>query len=185
MLPAASTSNTSEPLQGLDAADVASVSVVREARGEEKAWDTFLKAAPVEAATAQLSDGWTLLHDGRSLGAALTAAAGEVVGDLIWGNLALPIEKALEKLRAIDAICQSAPDPQQRTEEQQREEAECRRECRQMLELSTSQLEEMMEKKGTFGREYRIVAAAWYETKMPPTRSPRLRWRPDDSLMTP
>ena len=69
--------------------------------------------------------------------------------------------------------------------EKQEYMCECRRECRQMLELSTSQLEEMMEKKGTFGREYRIVAAAWYETKMPPTRSPRLRWHPDDSLMTP
>lgn len=157
------------------------MSSVGEARGEAKAWDAFLSSTPVEDATTHLSEGWTLLHDGRSLGAALTAAAGELVSDLIWGNLALPIDKALEKLRAIESIWESTPDPQRRTEEEEREEAESRRECRQMLELSTNQLEEMMEKKGEFGREYRIVAAAWYMMMLPTTRLDTPLMAPDDA----
>ena len=141
---------------------------------DERSWDKFLRVAPIDNANEQVHEGWTLIHDGRSLEAALIAAQGELVSDLIWGNLALPITKTLEKLGVIDGIWQTTPDPEQRTEEQLDEEARCRRECREMLELSTNQLEDMMEKKGEFGREYRIVTAGWYMMMLPTTclRSP-------------
>ena len=146
---------------------------------EEKAWDKFLKTPPAPGAADVQRDGWTLLHDGRSLEAALIAAAAELVSDLIWGNLALPINKTLEKLRAIAHIWQT-PEPE-RTDEQQQAEAAMRRECREMLELSTNQLEEMMEKKSEFGREYRIVTAAWYMMMLPRTHLDSPLMAPDDA----
>jgi hypothetical protein len=147
--------------------DLSGSRMIEEDPNEEKAWDKFLRTGPVEAAEEQQPDGWKLLHDGRSLEAALIAANGELVGDLIWGNLGLPIKKTLEKLEEVDAILKT-PEAE-RTVEQCQEEAACRRECREMLELSTQQLEEMMEKKGEFGREYRIVTAAWYMMMLPHT----------------
>ena len=52
---------------------------------------------------------------------------------------------------------------------ERQEELLLRRECREMLELSTQQLEEMQEKKGEFGNEYRVVTAAWYMMMLPDT----------------
>lgn len=145
---------------------------IDERADEEKPWNKFLEREPVPEAAHVVSEGWTLLHDGRSLQDGLIAAAAELVSDLIWGNLALPISKTLEKLEIIKQIW--ATPEAERTEEQVDEEAACRRECREMLELSTNQLEDMMERKGEFGREYRIVTAAWYMMMMPEThlRSP-------------
>ena len=153
--------------------------VVKEEPDEEKAWDKFLRSPPVPAAEEARPDGWTLLHDGRSLEAALIAAAAELVSDLIWGNLALPINKTLEKLRIVEHI--RLIRDADRTDEQCQLEANARRECREMLELSTNQLEEMMEKKGEFGREYRIVTAAWYMMMMPSTHLGSPLMAPDDA----
>jgi hypothetical protein len=140
---------------------------VEEKEGEEKSWDKFLKKEPVPEPTKHTPTGWKLIHDGRSLEDALIAAIGELVSDLIWGNLALPISKTIEKLKEVADI--RLTPKEERTDAQCQAEAQARRECREMLELSTAQLEEMMEKKGEFGREYRIVTAAWYMMMMPDT----------------
>ena len=153
--------------------------IIDEKADEDKPWDKFLRTAPVPEAAKYVEDGWTLLHDGRSLEAALIAASAELVGDLIWGNLALPIDKTLEKLRVSNSIMQTPKE--ERTDEQQEEDAAARKECRVMLELSTQQLEEMMEKKGEFGREYRIVTAAWYMMMMDSTHLNTPLMAPEDA----
>ena len=79
----------------------------------------------------------------------------------------LPIEKTIEKLEIVEKIYDTPVA--QRTVEQIREESQCRRECRDNLELSTKQLEDMQEKKGEFGNEYRVVTAAWYMMMLPDT----------------
>jgi len=132
-----------------------------------KPWDTyFSKPAPEVAPEAQ-PDGWKLIHDGRLLEDALWAAGAELTSDLLWGNLALPINKTLEHLREI-AELHKTPEAD-RSDEHINKEARLRRDCREMLELSTKQLEEMQEKKGEFGHEFRVVTAAWYMMMMPDT----------------
>lgn len=177
---------------------------VDEKEDEEKPWDTFFRTDP-EVNPGDIPEGYKPLLDGRPLEAGLIAASAELVSDLLWGNLALPIDKCLEKLRRIDDVClRGAPADMELlshltkrieksvtdapadtssplTEEQRTEELLLRRECREMLELSTQQLEEMSEKKGEFGNEYRVVAAAWYMMMLPKTtlRSPLVA--PDDA----
>jgi len=154
-------------------------SFIDESADDEKPWDKFLRTAPAPSAADAQLEGWKLLHDGRSLEAALVAAAAELVSDLIWGNLALPITKTLEKLRLISAIWDTPEE--ERSDAQRQEEADMRRECREMLELSTQQLEDMMEKKGEFGREYRIVTAGWYMLMLPKTHLGSPLLAPDDA----
>ena len=132
-----------------------------------KPWDRYFRKPPPEIKKEKVADGWQVIHDGRLLEDALWAASAELNSDLLWGNLKLPIDKTLEKLRYIDEI-HKTPEAE-RTVEQHAEEALCRRECREMLELSTKQLEEMQEKKGEFGNEYRVVTAAWYMMMLPDT----------------
>ena len=143
---------------------------VNEKKGEKvKAWDKYFKKAAPKVAPEATPDGWKLIHDGRRLEDGLMACIAELRGDLLWGNLALPIDKCLEKLREIDEIWKATPNEADRTDAQIKQEAMCRRECRDSLELSTQQLEEMMESKGEFGNEYRVVTAAWYMMMMPST----------------
>lgn len=141
--------------------------VADDGSGEKKPkpWDTYFNKPAPEAAPEKRPDGWTLIHDGRLLEDALWAAAAELKSDLLWGNLALPIDKTLEHLRAIDVLHET-PEPD-RSDEDVNKEAHLRRSCREMLELSTKQLEEMQEKKGEFGHEYRVVTAAWCEARTP------------------
>ena len=87
--------------------------------------------------------------------------------DLLWGNLALPISSTLEELEKLEEI--RATPLEERTDEQKHKEACIRRQCREYLELSTQQLEEMQEKKGEFGHEYRAVSAGWYMMMLPDT----------------
>jgi len=143
--------------------------VADDGSGEKKPkpWDTYFNKPAPEVAPEERPDGWTLIHDGRLLEDALWAAAAELKSDLLWGNLALPIDKTLEHLRAIDVLHET-PEPD-RSDEDVNKEAHLRRSCREMLELSTKQLEEMQEKKGEFGHEYRVVTAAWYMLMMPDT----------------
>ena len=73
--------------------------------GEEvKAWDKFYQKAPAEVGEDEVPGGYSLLFDGRQMGDGLEAAAAELVSDLLWGNLALPINKCLEKLQRLEAI---------------------------------------------------------------------------------
>jgi hypothetical protein len=134
---------------------------------EEKPWDKYFAQTPPEHARDALEDGWSLIHDGRKIGAALEACVAEMVSDIIWGNLALPVSKTIEKLTECGRI-RAIPEAE-RTEDDRELEAECRRECRAVLELSTRQLEEMHDKKGEFGNEYRVVTAAWYMCMLPNT----------------
>ena len=138
-----------------------------EEEDEIKPWDRYFSKAPPEVKPEKVADGWQLIHDGRFLEDALWAAAAELNSDLLWGNLKLPIEKTLEKLRFIEML-KETPEAERTTKSFQ-EEAVARRECREMLELSTQQLEEMCEKKGEFGNEYRVVTAGWYMMMLPDT----------------
>lgn len=183
--------------------------IIDEKDEEIKPWDNFFQTSPPEFEGEEIPANYSLLFDGRRLEAGLIAASAELVSDLLWGNLALPIDKCLEKLRRIDQICAGAPAdedylaamktrmevnavtksvtdrpstaPSTLTDEQIMEERLLRRECREMLELSTQQLEEMSEKKGEFGNEYRVVTAGWYMMMLPSTtlRSPLVA--PDDA----
>jgi len=132
-----------------------------------KPWDRYFRKKAPEVKPEKIADGWQVIHDGRLLEDALWAASAELNSDLLWGNLKLPMDKTLEKLRLIDKIHETPVE--ERTVEQYQEEAMARRECRDMLELSTKQLEEMQEKKGEFGNEYRVVTAAWYMMMLPDT----------------
>lgn len=134
---------------------------------EVKPWDRYFQKPPPELKPEKIADGWQVIHDGRLLRDALLAAAAELNSDLLWGNLKLPIEKTIEKLEIVEKIYETPVA--QRTVEQIREESQCRRECRDNLELSTKQLEDMQEKKGEFGNEYRVVTAAWYMMMLPDT----------------
>ena len=134
---------------------------------KEKAWDAYFQSAPPEVDLDVAPEGWKVIHDGRRLQEGLEASVAELRGDLLWGNLALPIDRCLEKLHEIDEIHKTPKA--ERTDAQHQEEAMCRRECRVSLELSTQQLEDMNEKKGEFGNEYRVVTAAWYMMMMPET----------------
>ena len=183
--------------------------IIDEKDEEIKPWDNFFQTSPPEFEGEEIPANYSLLFDGRRLEAGLIAASAELVSDLLWGNLALPIDKCLEKLRRIDQICAGAAAdedylaamktrmevnavtksvtdrpstaPATLTDEQILEERLLRRECREMLELSTQQLEEMSEKKGEFGNEYRVVTAGWYMMMLPSTtlRSPLVA--PDDA----
>ena len=180
--------------------------IMEQAVDDVKPWDQFFQTEPPLLDQSALEDGWSLLHEGRLLEDGLVASAAELVSDLLWGNLALPINKCLDKLRRIDALlCDDAPADMSYlaemsariersvtgepaagatdglSDDQRQEEALLRRECRELLELSTAQLEEMHEKKGEFGQAYRVVAAAWYMMMLPSTtlRSPLIA--PDDA----
>ena len=146
------------------------------------AWDSyFQQIKPAENAHEHIKEheGWTLIHDGRRLGDALKAAEGEMRSDLLWGNLGLPMNKCYEKLERCAEL--RAIPAEERTEEHTEEEEECRRECRSVLELSVAQLEEMQEKKGEFGNEYRVVTAAWYMMMLPDTGLDTPLMAPDDA----
>ena len=150
---------------------------VNEKKGEKvKAWDKYFKKAAPKVAPEATPDGWKLIHDGRRLEDGLMACIAELRGDLLWGNLALPIDKCLEKLREIDEIWKATPNEADRTDAQIKQEAMCRRECRDSLELSTQQLEEMMESKGEFGTSI-ASSPPWYmmmtldAPPLPPRRS--------------
>ena len=167
---------------------------------EIKPWDKFFQKPAPEIDPDDVPKEWSLLHEGRSLGDGLIASSAELVSDLLWGNLALPIDKCLEKLRRIDALYAGAePDleyieemstridtgiakevtdaPQSKLGESgHQEDLLLRRECREMLELSTQQLEEMQEKKGEFGNEYRVVRARPHaRVRTPRPRAPAAR----------
>ena len=146
---------------------------IKEEEGEEKPWDKFFRQPPPEIDPQTVEAGWKPLFEGRRLEDGLTAAAAELVSDLLWGNLALPISKCLEKLQRIDQIYAATGNEADKAyldlmseriegsitdipneaanrglnNEQYTEELLLRRECREMLELSTQQLEEMCEKK--------------------------------------
>lgn len=156
---------------------------------EQKPWDKYFASAPPKNAKAD--DGWQLLHDGRTLEASLIASQGELVSDLLWGNLALPITKTIEKLTLVEKLYakpayEGGPPcgPDGLSEEDQEAEADARRECRAVLELSVAQLEEMQEKKGEFGNEYRVVVAAWYMLMLPWTRLSSPLMAPVDASKT-
>jgi hypothetical protein len=150
-----------------------------EEEGQVKPWDRYFRKPPPQVEPEAIEPGWNVIHDGRRLGDALEAAQAEMVGDLLWGNLALPIDKTLKQLQRIDEIC-TVPEAE-RTDKQYREEAALRRECREFLELSTKQLEEMHESKGEFGHEYRVVTAAWYMMMLPDTTLSSHLMAPDDA----
>ena len=163
-----------------------SSAVVDDDEDEIKPWDKFFQTPPPEnIGSEEVPKEWTLLHGGRSVEDGLIASAAELVSDLLWGNLALPIDKCLEKLRRVNEIyAEGAPADLDylkemttridegiakeitdtgppvnpvtgapMTHDQRQEELLLRRECREMVELSTQQLEEMSEKKGEFGNE--------------------------------
>ena len=67
-----------------------------------KPWDKFFQTEPPEIDPSEVPEEWTLLHGGRSIQDGLIASAAELVSDLLWGNLALPINKCLEKMERIE-----------------------------------------------------------------------------------
>ena len=136
--------------------------------GGPSRWDSQLQQADVAFDPGQLDPSderyvRPLIHDGTPLEDALSHSAAEIKSDLLWGNLALPIDESLAKLRLLDG----AVDPA--------EALAMRRDVRAMLQLSMQQLEEMVTK-GHFNNEYRAVVAAWHMMQLPETslRSPLL-----------